>query len=106
VNLDELERKLWQAARRTPPQDAVPYGFEPRVMARLRARSRAEHGVPWSQALWRAALACLALSLLCGALSWWMTPGDPLVDSISRADLSQALETAVFASVDQTETPW
>ena len=68
MNLDELHKELIAAARSRPLADRVPHTFEKRVMAALREPPAPDEGEGWARGLWRAALACLALMLLLGAL--------------------------------------
>ena len=96
MNLNELQAKLLASARKDPPSDHVPYAFEKRIMARL------GHSLPfcawsfWSQSLWRAALSCVAITLLCGL--WSLAS---IHHNDSSESFSQAFEGAVFSSVDQ-----
>ena len=61
MNLSELQNKLLDAARRTPPADHVPYAFERRIMARLTAAPRPNEWLAWTRALWFGAAAGNAL---------------------------------------------
>lgn len=99
MNLDNLHNKLIAAARAEQPSDAVPYAFEKRIMARL-AEARVDLLGAWSTALWRAAVACIAVVLLSSAWSVWN--GAPQVE----ADFSQEFETAVFASATSSDEAW
>ena len=96
MNLVELNRKLIAAARAHPPGDQVPYAFEKRIIARLKAPLVPDHWGLWSQALWRAAAPCVAIMLLLGA---WVAFAPPAV--APAADLSQEFENTLFAAVDQ-----
>jgi len=70
MNLAQLERKLIAAGRAQPPDGRVPYAFEKRILARLAGRSVADRWELWARALWRAAAACAAITLLLGAWSF------------------------------------
>ena len=99
MNLDELHKKLISAARATVPDDHVPYAFEKRVTALLASRVAAKNMDVWVHGLWRAAISCTAIALLCGvwaALSPVATPTTTATD-----DLSQNFESTLLASVDQ-----
>lgn len=98
MNLLELQEKLLAAARHCPPEDRVPFAFETRVLARLRTSSPEDSWTLWGQALWRAALACLALALLLSALSLWPGRSHPAGD--------EDLEIAVLAMADQLNDSW
>jgi hypothetical protein len=99
MKLAALEKKLIAAARLQEPDDRVPYAFEKRIMAQLAARSVAARQVFWAHGLWRAAISCLALTLVFGALSWY----SPAVND-DMSELSQDFETTLLASIDQPDT--
>jgi hypothetical protein len=101
VNLGELHKKLMAAARANPPSEAVPYAFEKRVMARLGASRPADIWTLWSHALGRAAIACVALTLLSGVWTVWAS-----YQERSAAEFSEEFETAVFVAADQTDEAW
>ena len=96
MNESELRTKLIQAARHEPLQDQVPYAFEKRIMARLAAMSPLNPWAMWGRPLWRAALSCVAITLLCGL---WSLASAPKADHSDN--FAQAFERAVFASADQ-----
>ncbi|MGD0260031.1 MAG: hypothetical protein ABSD29_09430 [Verrucomicrobiota bacterium] len=98
MNLAQLERKLIAAAQANPPSDRVPYAFEKRVMARLAARPVVDDWALWARALWRAAAPCVAIMLLLGAWSLFVSRS-----STSASDLSQDLEKTLLAAVDQDQ---
>lgn len=95
--MPQLEKNLLAAARATPPSDAVPYAFEKRVMARLRATSLEDPLSLWGRALWRGAIASLAAALICGA--WTSYHGS------NSFELSQDLEHTISASLDE-DSAW
>jgi hypothetical protein len=101
MNLDALHKKLIAAARSHPPGDGVPYAFEKRVMAHLRARPEPDAWTLWGRALWRAAAPCVAVTLVLAA--WTML-------SINRnganASFAQNLDQTVLASVDGVDESW
>ena len=97
MNLDELHKKLIAAARTAVPDDHVPYAFEKRVTALLASRVAPENLDGWVSGLWRAAMSCVAVALLCGAWTFF-SPA-----AASPTDLSQNFETTLLASVDQTD---
>lgn len=94
MNLNELERRLIEVARRNPPSDRVPHAFEQRIMARLKDAPQHDLSALWAQALWRGALSCVAATTLLGA---WLLLTTPVVNE----DLSGQIESAVLAAVDQ-----
>jgi|SRR5437870_1187488 len=98
MNLLELERKLIAAARAHPVSGKVPFAFEKRIMAHLRARPVLDEWSLWSRALWRAAAPCLAIMLLLSAWSLFAPGG-----ATSSNDLSQEFENTVLAVVDQDQ---
>jgi hypothetical protein len=103
MNLVLLERKLIASARAHPPGDQVPYAFEKRILARLTGPATLARSELWARALWRAAAACAAITLLLGVWSLLVPQRRP------AADLSQALEQTLLAAVDQdqaTDSAW
>jgi hypothetical protein len=99
MNVAQLEQKLIAAARAHPPGDQVPYAFEKRILARLAAPPCPDGGELWARALWRAAAACAAITILLGAWSFFAPQG-----GASAGDLSQELEQTLLAAVD-TDQP-
>ena len=95
LNLAELNRKLIAAARANPPSDQVPYAFEKRIIARLKAPVALDDWALWSRALWRAAAPCVAIMLLLSAWSVFA----PTVHS-PATDLSQDFENTLLAAAD------
>ena len=53
----------------------------------------------WARGLWRAAVACVALAVVCGAVSFF-TPSA----ADNSNDLSQDFENTLLASVDQPDS--
>jgi hypothetical protein len=98
MNLAELHQKLTAAARRQPVDDRVPYVFEKRVMALIAERTAASRGLVWVRGLWRAAVSCVALAAICGAISFFLP-----ANSDNGSDLSQVFENTLLASVDQPD---
>ena len=99
MNLAELHKKLIAAARADAPDDHVPYAFEKRVTALLASRAVPGNLELWVRGLWRAAVSCVAISLLLGAWSF-LVPARPA----NADDLSQNFVTTLLASVDQNDT--
>ena len=95
MDLNELQQKLFAQARSVKPSDAVPYAFEKRVMARLQS-SPADNWLLWGRALWRAAAACVAFSVLLSVWSAWpVAENEPVT-----------LESAVFAAAEEPNEVW
>ena len=102
MNTSDLQTKLIEAARKEPPLDQVPYAFEKRITARLAGLAPLNSWALWGRPLWRAALSCVAITLLCGIWSMTTAPKGDNSDSFA-----QAFERAVFASADQhAEDVW
>lgn len=96
MDLSELHKKLISAAHNSAPDARVPYAFEKRVMAHLGAPGRfADAWAMWSRALWQSAVACVAVTLLCGAWSFWAE------HSASSTNFPDEFESAVFASTSE-----
>lgn len=107
MNLDNLQHQLIVAARSQQPNDRVPYAFEKRVMARL-AQVRSDLLGAWSHALWRAAVLCVAITLLAGA---WTFLSDDAADGLagdgSARDFAQEFESTLLVSAySPTDSPW
>lgn len=101
MNLESLQKKLLAAARATPADDRVPYAFEKRILARLAAPPAADVAALWARALWRAAVPCVAVTLLFAALAFTFVSAD--TTATSSDDVSQQFEQALLASADQLE---
>jgi hypothetical protein len=97
MNANALQSKLIQAARKEPLRDQVPYAFEKRIMARLAGMAPLNYWGLWGRPLWRAALSCVALTLLCGL--WSIMASTPKNDEPDN--FAQAFDRAVYASTDQ-----
>jgi len=97
----ELEKKLIAAARKDPPGDQVPYAFEQRIMARLRAAPQLDQWVSWTRALWWGAGACAAVALAMSV--WTFVPDD---DQDYASNFSQDLEQTILASADDADNAW
>jgi hypothetical protein len=103
MKLDALRAKLIAVARRNPPADSVPYAFEKRIMSRLTMNLAPSVWALWGQPLWRAALSCVAITLVCGV---WTFSARHTADSGS-ATFSQDFEAAVFAPFNEhLEDAW
>jgi hypothetical protein len=101
MDLKRLQDKLLAAARLGPANEAVPYAFEQRVMARLRSARVVDVASAWGAALWKGALACIVVTLLSGAWALYSS------STQAQDDLSQDLEQAVVAVADaQLDEAW
>ena len=100
MNIDELRNKLVAAARALPPSDAVPYAFEKRIMAALRAQAPVDVWALWSRLLWRAAAPCVAIML---AVSLWA-----MVDNSAKSSTSLAadLDRTVWGPLSSLNESW
>jgi hypothetical protein len=98
MNLVELQKKLIAAARTEVLDDRVPYAFEKRITALLASRVAPDNMVLWVRGLWRAAVSCVAITLLFGAWAVF----NPTTTTTSD-DLSQNFESTLLASVDQSD---
>jgi hypothetical protein len=100
MNLAELQNKLIAAARANVPGDKVPYAFEKRVKALLASRVAPDNMALWVRGLWRAAISCVAITLLLGA---WAAFNPTTATATTSDDLSQNFESTLLASVDQSD---
>jgi hypothetical protein len=102
MNIDKLHAKLIAAARKHSPSEQVPYAFEKRILSRIAACPAPDFWGLWGRPLWQAALACVAITLLCGL---WASMNRPKPDE--TASFSQQFEAAVFAPMDEhIEDAW
>ena len=99
MNLAELQKKLIAAARTNVPGDTVPYAFEKRITALLASRVAPDNLALWVHGLWRAAVSCVAITILFGAWAVF----NPATTASNADDLSQNFENTLLASVDQSE---
>jgi hypothetical protein len=102
MKLEQLRQKLLAAARSNPPSDSVPYAFEKRITALLRARPALDFWAQWAQALWRAALPCVGIMLVLGSMTYFAssngTSGTAVVE-----DFPQDFQQTMLAAVDQVD---
>lgn len=101
MNLVDLQKKLIAAARTNIPGDRVPYAFEKRVTALLASRVAPQNLDMWVRGLWRAAVSCVAIAVLCGA--WALLTPATSSNAATTSDLSQNFENTLLASVGQTD---
>jgi hypothetical protein len=102
MNLNKLHAKLIAVARKDAPSDHVPYAFEKRVMNRLAPLAPPTPWALWGGPLWRAAVSCMAITVLCGVWSFALHRQHD-----SPEAFSQAFEAAVFAPPTQhAEDAW
>jgi hypothetical protein len=99
MNLVELQKRLLAAARTNVPGDHVPYAFEKRITALLASRVAAENMNLWVHGLWRAAVSCVAITLLLGIWAAF----NPATTVAATDDLSLNFENTLLASVDQSD---
>jgi hypothetical protein len=98
MNLDKLHDKLIAAAKTEVLNERVPYAFEKRVTVLLASRVAPDNAILWVRGLWRAAVSCVAVTILFGAWAVF----NPATGGTSD-DLSQNFENTLLASVDQND---
>lgn len=104
MNLEALRTRLIEAARVAAPSDAVPQGFESRVMWRVRAAAAGASSAgdllgEWTRGFWRAAVSSVGVCALAFALH--VSLPAPAVDwSDSMEMLSADLDSASPAGAD------
>jgi len=96
---DARLQKFVHLARSLPANEHVPYAFEKRIMAQLNRSPPQESLTVWSRLMWRAALACVTISIFAGAWARFEAP------RVSAELLASDLEEAVLAPVHEGE-PW
>jgi len=105
MKLEQLQEKLFAAARAHPPGDRVPYAFENRVLARLKESPTLDVAALWARALWRAAAACVAFALLLGVWSLIGAHNNPVNSAAAdNGEFSQHFEQTMLAAVNETES--
>ena len=100
MNIAELQKKLIAAARTKVLDDRVPYAFEKRITALLASRVAPDNMALWVRGLWRAAVSCVAITLLFGA---WAALNPTTTTTTTTDDFSQNFENTLLASVDQSD---
>ena len=104
MNLEALKARLMEAARAATPSDAVPYGFETRVMSRVRAAaagatSAGDLLTEWTQGFWRAAVSSVGVCVVAFAVNVSLpAPSSDWADSMDV--LSADLDSASPAGAD------
>jgi len=101
MNLEQLQTKLVAAARSHPPDDHVPYAFEKRILARLAAQPATDVAALWARALWRAAVPCVAVTVLLAILSFTLAASETA--SAGGDNISQQFEQALLVSGEPLE---
>ena len=96
MDLEKLSAKLLNAARLEPEDDRVPYAFEQRILARIKGLRPDDPWKLWDAALWKAAMACLVVSLIFSA--WTYTSG--------LESSTVTLETTVLSMAEQMSDTW
>lgn len=101
MTVESLYKKLVSVARANPPSEEVPYAFESRVMARLRAQS-ARALDPWlllARGLWRAIVPCCGVAAV--IICWSLLSDRSSQDfNVGSAD---DLEVALVDSIDMND---
>jgi hypothetical protein len=100
MNLDKLQTKLLAAAKEAPARDTVPYAFEKRIMARLRAIPRPDPVSWWNRMLWRASVPCILVML---SVSLWalLAPDSTAADNLGT-ELEDAVFDPAYAAIQET----
>lgn len=108
MNLESLRNKLLAAARANPPSNRVPYSFEQRILALIRAQPVPDLGALWTRMLWRAAAPCVALTLTIGAWSFVGSSATSVPTETGEvAEFPPDFEQTMLAVVDeQAEEFW
>lgn len=108
MKLEQLRQKLLATARANPPGDRVPYAFEKRIIALLKSQPAPDSWALWAHALWRAALPCIAVMFLFGAIAGYThtlsnTNGNGYV---SIEEFPQDFQQTMLAVVEQSGEVW
>ena len=89
MELEAMHKKVIAAAKANPPSTEVPYAFEKRIMANLRAL-KVDAWAFWEKALWKSAMACAALVAILSVADF-QTPQP-------AEDLSAVIQNTVYAA--------
>jgi hypothetical protein len=102
MSMSKLQDKLMAVARKNTPGDHVPYAFEKRIMSRLASVTPQNNWALWGGPLWRAAVSCVAITILCGL---WSMAASHQADSPET--FYQSFEAAVLSPPSQhAEDAW
>ena len=101
MNMAELQKKLFAAARANPPSDDVPFAFEERILAQLAAKPAFDILATWNRTLWQAAAPCVAEMLLLGAWTRFVQHTDR-----SHETLATDLESSLYLPFDNSTETW
>jgi hypothetical protein len=101
MNESRLTSKLIAVARRLPADDRVPYAFEQRVLARLRALSPVDPWAWWARGLWRAALPCLAVAVV--SIAWASSEVADEEPGYNSDELTGSFELALYENADSVD---
>lgn len=101
---EQVRQKLMALARANPPGDRVPYAFEKRITALLATLPVPDAWALWSRALWRAALPCVAVTVLLGAVSFFVS--EDRGGKAATEEFSQDFAQTMLAAVDQPGEVW
>ncbi len=106
MNLNQLQSTLMASARRNPPSDSVPFGFETRVMARVRDASAAvDLLADWTRGFWRAAVSSVGVFAVALAVHVSQPASSPdWADSMET--FSADLDAASVAQGDSSMDLW
>lgn len=106
MKLEQIRQKLLAFARANPPGDRVPYAFEKRITALLRAQPMPDSWALWAHALWRAALPCVAVMLLFGALVSYTSSQGNGATADSVEEFPPDFQQTMLAAVEQSGEVW
>ena len=110
MKLEQLRQKLLAVARANPPADRVPFAFEKRIGALLRAQPAPDSWAFWAHALWRAALPCVGVMLLLGAIASFGPQNSSgtgtVANTVASEEFPQDFQQTMLAAVDQSGEVW
>jgi hypothetical protein len=107
MKLEQVRQKLLAAARANTPSDRVPYGFEKRITALLQSCPALDFWAQWSQALWRAALPCVAGMIMLAAVAFLASSSSATTTLAEEfpQDFQQTMLAAAYQG-DQSGEVW
>jgi len=102
MNPEDLRKSMITAVRGQPPSDQVPFAFEQRVMARIRAATAPDPTQFWATGLWRAVLPSAVLLAVTGFLHFQDPAAPELTGDPSSS--SDELELVMLDTLDSSDT--
>jgi hypothetical protein len=82
-----FQSRLVKLAGNIPPDDRVPYAFEKRIMARIKAGVAIDPLALWGKLLWRSVIPCMGIMLLTTIIASFTGESDNYAPDLESAVL-------------------